>query len=163
MFDPLIDQIPDAFAIEGRGARPTITIPLAASENGNQWVALEVRLWPAYWRGVECHEFKFAIIYFDDELGEPAVIFDRNMAAGYVERVRHLVMPCVCAAAKELVKSIQPSVIYRATYFAQPPEKSLSKHQMITDMLENAGYEIAQAGTDVYGRQFWLMTRHGDE
>jgi hypothetical protein len=161
VFTPLIDTVPIDIEVDLSQSRPTITIPLAASENGRQWVAVEARLWPCYWRGVKCHEFKFAIIFFDDDTEAPAVIFDRNMAEGYVGLVRSLIMPCVRSAAEALVRAVQPDVIYRATYLARPPEKSLPKHHMITDTLERAGYEVAQTGTDQYGRQFWIMTKLG--
>lgn len=140
-----------------------MTIPLAQNGDGSELVAIEVRLWPAHWRGVSCHEFKFAIVIFDTDTNEPAVIFDRNMASGYVGKTRDLIMPCVCAAAKALVEAVNPHVVYRATYLARPPEKSLPKHHLITDTLLELGYETAQAETDVYGRQFWLMIRDGDE
>lgn len=163
MFEPLIDEVPNEFEIEGLCGRPTVTIPLAASEDGYRWVAAEARLWPCHWRGVDCHEFKFAVIYFDDSDGEPAVIFDRNMAFGYVGSVRHLVMPCVCAAAKALIEAVQPDVIYRATYFCRPPEKSLKKHHMVTKAIEDMGYHVAQSEMDGHGRVFWVMIGRGDE
>lgn len=160
MFKPILDSVPSEFEIGGDG-RPTVTIPLAASPDGNQWVALEVRLWPAFWRGVASHEFKFAIVHFDETDGGPAVIFDRNMASGYLENVRELVMPCVCAAAQTLILSVRPDVIYRATYLTRPPPKSLSKHQMITKLIESMGYYVAQSETDGQGRLFWVMIKQG--
>lgn len=161
MFKPLINAVPSDFEIDGANPRPTITIPLAISEDGRQWIAVEARLWPGSWLGVDCYEFKFAIIHFDSVQGEPAVIFDRYLAEGYLSSVKHLVMPCVCSAAQTLVSVVQPEVIYRATYWTRPPEKSLSKHQMITDTLKAAGYDEAPAGTDSYGRRYWLMTKSG--
>jgi hypothetical protein len=163
VFEPLIEEIPSEFEVEGGDGRPTVTIPLAASEDGDKWVAVEVRLWPCHLWGVECHEFKFAIIYFDDADGEPAVIYDRNMAAGYLESVHQMVMPCVCAAARALIAAVQPDVIYRATYLCRPPEKSLSKHHMVTDAIRSVGYDVAQSETDGHGRVFWVMIKHGDE
>jgi hypothetical protein len=163
VFSPLIDEIPNDLEIDGIGGRPTVTIPLAASDDGSQWVAVEVRLWPWRVNGVECHTFKFAIVHFDDAASEPAVIFDRNMAAGYLEAVRHLVMPSVCAAARALVEAVQPDVIYRATYFCKPPDKSMPKHNMVTEAIRSAGYKLSQSETDGHGRVFWVMIRHGDE
>ena len=163
MFEPLLDTIPSEFDIDGIGGRPTVTIPLAVSEDGYQWVALEVRLWPCHWRGVACHEFKFAIIHFDHEVGEPAVIFDRNMVAGYIESVRRFVMPLVCAAARSLIDAVQPDVIYRATYVCRPAQNALAKHHMVTEAIENLGYKTAQSETDGHGRVFWVMTRNGDK
>lgn len=106
------------------------------------------------------------VAQFTDASADPVVIFDRNMAAGYIESVRHLVMPSVLEAAGVLVDAVKPEVIYRATYSTQPPEKSLSKHQMITDMIVSSGYEVVQTGTDQHRRAYWVMTKckeQGDE
>ena len=162
MLNPIISGVPTNLEIITEGARNTITIPLAQSEDGSIWVAVEARLWGGHWRGTEVHEFKFVIIVYDDETGDSIEIFDRYMAAGYLGCVRGLVMPCVCGAAEALMKGVQPPVIYRATYITQPGKKELCKHQMITDTIVRIGYEIIQEGTDGLFRRFWIMTRNGD-
>lgn len=163
MFQALINEIPDSFEFDAGCSRPTITIPLTSSEDGRHLVALEVRLWAGHWHGVDCHEFKFAIVVYDERDDEPMTIFNRQLAASYVEPVREMVMPCVQAAACELVSRVQPSVIYRATYFTNPPEKSLPKHHMVTETLESLGYEVVQEELDGHQRHFWVMIRAGDE
>jgi hypothetical protein len=162
VLNPVIDAVPASFEIVSEGERHTVTIPLGASEDGLRWVAIEVRLWGGHWRGHPIHEFKFAIIYFDEDVGEPAEIFDRYMAASHLESVRHLVMPCVCEAAEALIGKVQPEVIYRATYATRPPEKALGKHKMITDTIAKLGYQVAQEGMDPQVRHYWLMIRNGD-
>jgi hypothetical protein len=159
---PLIDAVPDDLVIRTEGERHSITIPVAASDDGLKWVAIEVRLWGGHWCGHAVHEFKFAIIYLDDEDGQPVEIFDRYMAAGYLESVRPLVMPCVCAGARELVRKVQPNVIYRGTYTTRPSEKALGKHHMITDTIAKEGYEVIQEGTDSQARHYWIMAPTGD-
>lgn len=163
MFQPVIEAVPSKLEIVRSGSNFTITVPLVASEDGRRWAGVEVRLLSCSWQGVSAHEFQFVIAVFDKESDEPRDIFDRDLAAGYVDQVRSLVMPCVLKAAETLVKSVQPDVIYRATYATRPPDKSLSKHEMITDIIASIGYGVAQRGTDRYGRRFWLMIKDGDE
>lgn len=162
MFSPLIASVPAAFEIEG-APKHTITIPLAANDDGNLLVAAEVRLWPCFWRGHPAHEFKFAIVTMNDDTGEVSVVFDRFNAAGLIECVRPLVMPSVCAAAEFLIRAVQPPVIYRATYVTHPPQIALEKHNLITDTIVSIGYHDKQSGFDQHNRLYWLMIANGDE
>lgn len=163
MFRPIVDCVQSAFEINSQGARHTVTVPLALGDDEAQWVGVETRLWGGHWHGVTVHEFKFAIIHFDEATGVSADIFDRYLAAGFLTSVRQLVLPTVCAAAEALISHVRPQVIYRATYVTRPPEKSLLKHRIITDTIVRAGYEVIREGIDGHLRRFWIMQASGDE
>ena len=162
MLIPIADADRAGLEVRSKGGRHTITVPLATDLDGTRWVAVEARLWGGHWRGVEVHEFKFAIIHFDSVMGEPVEIFDRYLAAGYLESVRRLVLPTACAAAEALIAHVRPRVIYRATYVTRPPEKALLKHRIITDTIVRSRYEVVLEGTDGHHRHFWIMTMTGD-
>lgn len=163
MFKGLIESVPGELEIIASGHLHTVTIPLAASADGLSWAAAEIRLISKSWCGVAVHELKFLILVFDAEADEPEEIYDRYKASPYVGPVRELVLPCVCAAARALIEAVQPSVIYRATFATRHTDKSLEKHQIITDTIEKLGYGSATEGTDGYNRKFWVMVRDGDE
>jgi len=162
VFIPVLHSVPGKFTIHSDGGRTSVTIPLTTREDDDVQVALDVRLWRAYWHGVAMHEFKFAIVVRDAVTDEIAEIFDRNAAADYIAPVRRLVLPCVCSAAKALVETVRPDVIYRATYLTRPPPDTLSKHRIITDTIVELGYQVLRDGTDPHGRRFWLMAKSGD-
>jgi hypothetical protein len=159
---PVLDSVPPSFEVDRDRTRANVTLPLTMSADGLEQIALEVRLWRGHWTGIEMHEFKFVIIRLNTVTGEIEEIFDRHSAAPYIAEVRGLVLPCVCAAARALIAAVAPKVIYRATYLTRPPEKSLPKHQMITDTIVDLGYGVLQDGTDSNRRRFWLMTKSGD-
>ena len=122
-----------------------------------------MRLWQGYWRGVAMHEFKYAIIVLDNRTTTRVELFDRDLAKPYIDPVRPLVLSCVGAATKTLVAAMRPQIIYRATYLVDPPIPTLAKHQIVTDILLEEGYEVLDAGADRHGRRFWLMVKIEDE
>ena len=116
MFVPVIDNVPSRLRIDRDGSRWSILIPLTIGGDGPVEVAVEVRLWGGHWHGVDMHEFKYAVVVLNRATGRLAELFDRDEAAAYIEPVRPLVLPCVCAAARTLIGTVSPQVIYRATF-----------------------------------------------
>jgi hypothetical protein len=103
------------------------------------------------------------ITVYDERIGEAEEIWDRDLASGYVESVRHLVMECVCQATKVLVEAVQPEVIMMRTWTERPHPKSLTKYDLITDMLDNdLGYRVTRQGSGPTGRRFWVIEKVGD-
>jgi hypothetical protein len=134
----------------------SISILLTLDEDAERSVYLEVRLWPMSWRGVAAHDLQFLIVV--EQRGAPtAQIYCRIEAQQYVDPVREIVMLCVCEAVTRLVENVQPDVIHIVTFVQNPPDNSLPKYQMITDMLESSGYEIVQTGSDQHDRRYWLL------
>lgn len=157
MFVP-VEPVPGDLIVNG----DTITIALSMSDDQLRHVALEVRLSVMGWRGVTMHDISFLIVVLDAATGSAEEIYDRDKAAEYVKPVKDLVMDCVCKAAQALVRSVQPDVIHMVTCTTRPPEKSLFKYRMITDTLENEGFEVIQSDVDPYDRRFWIMAKVGD-
>jgi hypothetical protein len=88
---------------------------------------------------------------------------DRDSAFSYIpSECRSEIMNLVKLGCYELVHLIAPNVIYRVTKSANLAPKILAKHNLLTAVLENLGYEIVDAGTDRFGRWFWLMGRTRD-
>ncbi|MFP5329400.1 MAG: hypothetical protein ACLGHC_04600 [Alphaproteobacteria bacterium] len=156
MFEPLIDSVPDIIEIDG----DTATISLAA--DGQRTVAVEVRLWPISWNGVRAHDLTFLIVVADGQ-SEPQQIFDRDDAAPFIASVRGLVMPCVLKAAAALVTRVGPNVIYGVTQSPHPPRNAVRRHEKVTALVEQLGYEIVQVGLDPHERIYWLAVRAGEE
>lgn len=153
-----VDAVP-TLEVQRQGGGGRVVVPLSTSQDGVVQASLEVRLWRGHWRGVVMHDFKYAIVVLDGRANTLVELFDRSDAAPYVNPVRSLVLPCVCAAAQALVAAVRPQIIYRATYLANPPPSTLVKHEMVTDTLVRLGFEVLDTGTDASSRRFWLMVK----
>jgi hypothetical protein len=105
------------------------------------------------------HELSFEIsvlCYLDDD--ESFSTQDRDIAAGFIpEDARPQIMPIVVGALEELVRQINAPWLYRVTKVRNPNEASMRKHDLITNMLENNGYVVIEAGYDRFTRWFWVM------
>lgn len=164
MFVPALDQVPDHFEVEGPDPNYWVLTLLAVSEDEIRDVAVRTMLIPFTHEDEAAHELKFEIVIAGDEADEVFVTQDRFMARGYLpDEVLPLVMPCVCGAIRALVGTVQPAVIYRVTNATQPPDKALTKHQMVTETLVDLDFQVQDSGTDDFGRQFWVMTQVGED
>ena len=153
----VLDGVPETMEIIGRTYR-SISILLTMDEDAERSVYLEVRLWPMAWHGVIAYDLQFLIVV-EQPGQETAQIYCRFEAEQYVDPVRSLIMLCVCEASEQLVRAVQPDVIHIVTFAQRPPPISLPKYGLITDMLENLGFEIVQTGSDPHDRRFWLLVR----
>ena len=164
MFVPALDRVPDAYEVEGDETHHWVLTLLAVSDDEVRSVAVRTSLIPFTHEDVAAHELKFEIVIAGDEADELFVTQNRDMARGYLpDDVVPLVMPCVCGSVGALIETVQPAVIYRVTKATQPPDKALRKHQMVTERLVELGFQVQDSGTDAFGRQFWTMTRQGND
>ncbi|HEX5258093.1 MAG TPA: hypothetical protein VFW35_04845 [Sphingomicrobium sp.] len=125
MFVPALDQVPDAYEVEGPDPNYWVLTLLAVSEDELREVAVRTLLIPFTHEDTAAHELKFEIVIAGDEADEVFVTQDRFMARGYLPaEVIPLAMPCVCGAVGALVDAVQPAVIYRV----QRQHSLLTKH-----------------------------------
>jgi hypothetical protein len=159
MFVPLIDDVPGEFQVVDVEGEYQVLTAIAESEDGIRIVSILTSLIPFEHNGAQAHELKFGISVSGDEADEAFVLYQRDMAIGFIPKeIRHLVMPCVCRAIEALVGVVRPSAVYRVTKAISPPEKALSKHHMITDTLLRLGYIVQETGRDRFNRVYWILT-----
>lgn len=160
MYRAVIDSVPSTHTVTGPHPHYEVMVPFSERDDGEVSVGLQVVLIPFERSGFEMHEFQFRFSVEDRDAGRAEIIYGREAAKPLLpDGVRHLVMPTVCEAIASLLESVQPELIYRVTYEAEPDSKMLCKHQMVTDTLLRLGMVILESGTDQFGREFWLMGR----
>ncbi len=137
-----------------------VVIPFADSEDETYFASLECKASEGQFEGHDFYEFCFFISLtpIDGEDDEIIDIWTSEAARSYVpDEVRKLLLPIVCEAYKKLLEDLGRPSIYRVTYGADPSPEALAKHELITNALQDYGYEIEECGTDETGRAFWMM------
>jgi hypothetical protein len=134
-----------------------IIIPFAQSENGETIVSLKCEAKLVDLEDRCFYEFSFHLLVVPDPANRDEVLelWSPATAANYIpEETRKLLLPTICECYKALVQNINKMPIYRVTYGTGDVPK---RNQSLTNILENAGYEVEETGTDDFGRTFWMM------
>lgn len=141
-------------------------VPIALCADTDRLIAISCELvWMTHDGQVpavqEFHEFSFAIMVIDRSgIEEPFSTQDRTIARRYLpEASVGRVMPIVLWSLEALVRNVDPEILYRVTKSQNPPQKSLAKHNLVTNFLGEMGYEIVEVGTDRFLRTYWVMAR----
>jgi hypothetical protein len=159
MFVPLIRAVPDDLDVQDIDG--CLSVIVAFAQDANRIVSVVCELAPSDICEAPCWEFSFSIdvVALDDGC-EPFRTQDRQIAANYIpEGTRAIVLGTVAKSLQLLANHADCGLIYRVTKDRDPPEKSLKKHYLLTEALENIGYSILDEGTDRYSRRFWLMRK----
>ena len=165
MFEPIRDRVPEVVDVDedDPGTYSTI-VPVAVCRETDRALAVACELAFTSNHGTIpasawFHEFSFAIAVIDRTGIElPYLVQDRTIARRYLpELVVPLVMPIVLRSLDALVARVRPIVLYRVTKARNPSGNALRKHNLVTDRLQELGYEMLQKGVDSAGRNFWAM------
>jgi hypothetical protein len=168
MFKPLIDSCPDSIPVdydENEAAYRTV-VDVAKCDVTQRIVSVFCEL--AHTRNfrpisaIYCfHEFSFHI-YVRSIDGSELSIFTQNrqIARNYIPNiVIPLIMKIVIGSCNALITEAQPEAIYRVTKTIFPNEKSMFKHDLVTNCLYALGYSLLETGADQFGRTYWAMAR----
>lgn len=171
MFLPILEQVPEDIEITDDGcghecAEYFTSVAVATCDVTEKVLSIDCKL--TYVFGPETppncpffHEFSFAVTVGD--LNEIEVAFstqDREIARRYLpEIIVPMVMPIVLNSCSNLIERVRPPTIYRVTKTRNPPPKALQKHDLITKLIEDKGYDVQENGTDPHDRAFWLHVR----
>lgn len=71
---------------------------------------------------------------------------------------RKIVLQCICMMLQEMVKILQPEVIYMMTVTPHLPKKALHKYAEICRAIHEIGYSAGR-GNPFHGTEVWLMER----
>jgi hypothetical protein len=168
VFRPLIEEIltVDEITVDEFGDNFSVSIPIGEGDNTYLVLVCEAKL--IAYEVEEFYEFSF---HFELVPGEgeddpdpenaPDVeeLWTEASVAPYkpVELAGQMLSQ-VCECYKALVPKVDKFPIYRVTYGVIDPENVPQRHEVLTNVLQNEGYEISEEGTDDQGRQFWMMT-----
>jgi hypothetical protein len=163
VFKPIYD-IAEIGEIELVGDQASITTSLLVCHETSRMLQLVCRLDLSFSSSMDVgyfHEFSFELAMLSlDGSSEDFTTQDRDIVRKYLpqECVKD-VLPLVERNCRALIERFAPNTIYIVTKDRNPPEKAMEKHLLITKAIENAGYYVLDAGTDPFGRCFWLL-RH---
>lgn len=107
------------------------------------------------------HELAFQIdVFYTERIAETFSSQTREECARYIPyAIRPHVMSIVSDSYTRLIREISPENIYRVMKTTAAIEKTIKKHDLLTTTIKNEGYSVKKAGTDMFGRRFWLMGR----
>jgi hypothetical protein len=161
MFSSILKAAPYDIEVDDSDGCLSVAVPIAECPDRNRIVSVVCELVETNICADPCWEFSFSIDVFAlDGCAQQFQTQDRQIAAAYIPaEIRGKVMDVVCHSLKVLVEHVDCAIIYRVTKDRDPHEKSLRKHHLLTEMLENAGYSLIDEGTDPFSRRFWIMQR----
>lgn len=146
----------DVFEIEGL---LQVIVPIAQSENEVTTVAIECKA-ELQWHEEGLHyNLSFCILLMPDpdDPNEIRQIWSPREASPYIpDEVRPYVLPTVQECYRAVVRKLDTTPIYRVCHgTAGVP----LRNEVLTNTLEDEGYQITEDGTDELGRAFWVMQR----
>lgn len=155
----LLDCVPDGLEVQSDDDGFTVITPFIV--DGSRVVSLDCRLENMPDHGPSMFEFSFGFTIDDWDGGELThSTQDRFEVERYFNgHSTEFVLHTVCAALALLVESVQPDYIFRVTKGVKLPQKALTKHLLVTDVLLGLGFRVIDTGTDDFDRLFWLMGR----
>ncbi len=157
----LLDAPKTDVEVERDGVGFVCTIPALQCDIESRFVTLDVRLdaMPDYDPDVFEFTFGFTVADLEDAFA-PYVTQDRHEVKRYFgDHTTEHVMPTVCEAARALIDVVQPRAIFRVTKGRRLPQKAMAKHELVDEVLSEFGYEVADSGTDGFGRSYKLWAR----
>jgi hypothetical protein len=159
MFTSILKPAPYDVEVENVDGCLTVMVAFATCPDRNRIVSVVSELAETDICEEPCWEFSFSIDVIALDGGfEPFRTQDRQIAAPYIpDDVRGRIMGVVSCSLLALVERANCALIYRVTKDRDPIEKSLKKHHLLTETLENAGFSILNEGTDPFSRRFWIM------
>jgi hypothetical protein len=167
VFRPLISAIltADEIAVDDIGGDLSATIPIGESDDAQTRLTLVAEAKLTGHEGDTFYElgfhFELVPLAHPDELENPPDIEELWTAAAVAPykpvELEGQLLSQVCECYKAIVKKAYECPIYRVSYGVIDPENPPHRHEILTNLLEDEGYEIADEGTDELGRRFWLM------
>ena len=167
MFRPLIDAVvtADEITVDEFNGDFSVTIPIGESDDEQTYLVLvcEAKLSGHEEDTFYDFSFHYELTPLADAEPEQAPDIEEFWTSQTVApykpvELEGVVLSQVCECYKSLVKKIEKAPIYRVSYGVIDPENVPQRHEVLTNVLNNEGYEVSNDGTDELGRQFWMMT-----
>lgn len=167
MFRPLISEVltADEITVESFGDDFSVTVPIGQSDDAQIMLTLVCEAKASEYEEEAFFEFGF---HFElvplaeadpEDAPEIEELWTAAATAPYKPvELQGMLLSQVCECYKALAQKVDKSSIYRVSYGAIDPENVPQRHEILTNVLEDEGYEISDEGTDELGRQFWMMT-----
>jgi hypothetical protein len=164
MFKP-VDGYPDvASEIDTEDGIIRAIAPIAVCKATNRRVSVmsELKLGRSSEDEHDIHELSFSIVVtYGDEYHEgPFSTQDRRIAKNYIPEIcRSDILKQVAIQYSELISIKKPEYIYRVTKSRSNTEKSIRKHNFLTETIIGCGYRVSESGVDEASREYWMMER----
>lgn len=109
----------------------------------------------------ECEYFFFVIMVNGATKQETPIYSGINLPDVVDAQSRRHILSIVLSATEVLLTIAKPKKIFRCTHDANPPEKALEKHYLVTKVFEHLGYEVCTSD-QWYGKRCWWAHKKDD-